>query len=93
MAIGKEEPITCRPADLIPNNEFESIKKQFDSIVKKESLQIQDTDENILTYALFPEVGTTFFKNKGNPDYFEKEPLDFIKAQSEVYKVSIGQNK
>ena len=93
MAIGKEEPITCRPADLIPNNEFESIKKQFDSIVKKESLQIQDTDENILTYALFPEVGTTFFKNKGNPDYFEKEPLDFIKAQSEVYKVSIdGKN-
>ena len=93
MAIGEEEPITCRPADLIPNNEFESIKKQFDSIVKKESLQIQDTDENILTYALFPEVGTTFFKNKGNPDYFEKEPLDFIKAQSEVYKVSIdGKN-
>jgi oxaloacetate decarboxylase alpha subunit len=46
-----------------------------------------------LTYALFPEVGTTFFKNKGNPDYFEKEPLDFIKAQSEVYKVSIdGKN-
>ena len=89
MAIGEEEPITCRPADLIPNNEFESIKKQFNSIVKKESLQIQDTDENILTYALFPEVGLAFFKNRGNSDYFEEEPLDFIKTQSEIYKVSI----
>ena len=81
--------IACRPADLIPNNEFESIKKQFNTVVKEELLQIQDTDENILTYALFPEVGTAFFKNRGNSDYFEKEPLDFIKTQSEVYKVSI----
>ena len=88
-AIGEEEPITCRPADLIPNNEFESIKKQFNSIVKKGSLQIQGTDENILTYALFPEVGLAFFKNRGNSDYFEEEPLDFNKTQSEVYKVSI----
>ena len=92
-AIGEEKPITCRPADLISNNEFESIKEQFDEIVKKESLQIQNTDENILTYALFPEVGTSFFKNRGNAEYFEKEPLEFVKTQSELYKVSIdGKN-
>ena len=92
-AIGEEKPIICRPADLISNNEFESIKEQFDEIVKKESLQIQNTDENILTYALFPEVGTSFFKNRGNAEYFEKEPLEFVKTQSELYKVSIdGKN-
>jgi len=56
-------------------------------------LQIQNTDENILTYALFPEVGTSFFKNRGNAEYFEKEPLEFVKTQSELYKVSIdGKN-
>ena len=92
-AIGNDEPISCRPADLISNNEFGSIKEQFNEILKSESLQVSNSDENVLTYALFPEVGTTFFKNKGNDDFFEKEPLEFIQTESEVYKVSIdGKN-
>ena len=92
-AIGNDEPISCRPADLISNNEFGSIKEQFNKILKSESLQVSNSDENVLTYALFPEVGTTFFKNKGNADFFEKEPLEFIQTESEIYKVSIdGKN-
>ena len=92
-AIGNDEPISCRPADLISNNEFGSIKEQFNEILKSESLQVSNSDENVLTYALFPEVGTTFFKNKGNAAFFEKEPLEFIQTESEIYKVSIdGKN-
>ena len=92
-AIGNDEPISCRPADLISNNEFGSIKEQFNEILKSESLQVSNSDENVLTYALFPEVSTTFFKNKGNADFFEKEPLEFIQTESEIYKVSIdGKN-
>ena len=92
-AIGNDEPISCRPADLISNNEFGSIKEQFNKILKSESLQVSNSDENVLTYALFPEVSTTFFKNKGNADFFEKEPLEFIQTESEIYKVSIdGKN-
>lgn len=92
-AIGNDEPISCRPADLISNNEFGSIKEQFNEILKSESLQVSNSDENVLTYALFPEVGTSFFKNKGNADFFEKEPLEFIQTESEIYKVSIdGKN-
>ena len=82
-------PLRTDAVSLVIVEYLESIKKQFNTVVKEELLQIQDTDENILTYALFPEVGTAFFKNRGNSDYFEKEPLDFIKTQSEVYKVSI----
>ena len=92
-AIGNDEPISCRPADLISNNEFGSIKEQFNKILKSESLQVSNSDENVLTYALFPEVGTTFFKNKDNADFFEKEPLEFIQTETEIYKVSIdGKN-
>ena len=92
-AIGNDEPISCRPADLIPKNEFGSIKEQFNEILKSESLQVSNSDENVITYALFPEVSTTFFKNKGNADFFEKEPLEFIQTESEIYKVSIdGKN-
>ena len=54
---------------------------------------MSNSDENVITYALFPEVSTTFFKNKGNADFFEKEPLEFIQTESEIYKVSIdGKN-
>jgi len=48
-----EEVITCRPADLIPN-ELEKIESEM-----KEWKQ---QDEDILTYALFPQVAVDFFK-------------------------------
>ncbi len=51
---GKER-ITCRPADLL-ENEFEKLKKEIGDLAK--------TDEDVLSYALFPEVGTEFLKKK-----------------------------
>ena len=52
-AIGDEKPITCRPADLI--------KPQLDKF-RKEAAQYIQQDEDVLTYALFPQVATEFFK-------------------------------
>ena len=52
-AIGDEKPITCRPADLI--------KPQLDNF-RKEAAQYIQQDEDVLTYALFPQVATEFFK-------------------------------
>lgn len=52
-AIGDETPITCRPADLIPN-ELQTLEKEM------EPYKCQD--ENVLSYALFPQVATEFFK-------------------------------
>jgi oxaloacetate decarboxylase alpha subunit len=59
--IGDEEPITRRPADLI-KPEFEKARKELDGRVK--------SDEDILSYVLFPQVALSFFeirdlKNKG----------------------------
>ena len=51
--IGDEKPITCRPADLI--------KPQLDKF-RKEAAQYIQQDEDVLTYALFPQVATEFFK-------------------------------
>lgn len=53
--IGDEQPITCRPADLI-EPELEGYRqdlasKGYNSI----------TDEDVLTYAMFPEVAINFF--------------------------------
>ena len=48
-----EEPITCRPADLIPN-ELEKIEAEM--------AQYKEQDEDVLSYALFPQVAMDFFK-------------------------------
>ncbi len=52
-AIGDAKPITCRPADLIPPQ-----LPQFE----KECAQYKEQDEDVLSYALFPQVAMDFFK-------------------------------
>ena len=54
-AIGDTKPITCRPADLI---EPQLEKFKIDPIVQ----QYKQQDEDVLSYALFPQVATEFFK-------------------------------
>ena len=51
--IGDAEIITCRPADLIPD--------ELDTL-RGEMAQWSQQDEDVLTYALFPQVATEFFK-------------------------------
>ncbi|MBQ9438158.1 MAG: pyruvate carboxylase subunit B, partial [Lachnospiraceae bacterium] len=51
--IGDAEVITCRPADLLAP----SLEK-FD----KEVSQYKEQDEDVLTYALFPQVAMDYFK-------------------------------
>ena len=51
--IGDVEPITCRPADLIP--------PQLDKL-KEEIAPYMQQDEDVLTYALFPQVAMDYFK-------------------------------
>lgn len=51
--IGDVEPITCRPADLIP--------PQLDKF-REECKEWIQQDEDVLSYALFPQVATDFFK-------------------------------
>ena len=47
------EVITCRPADLIPD-ELDTLRKECE--------QWSQQDEDVLSYALFPQVATDFFK-------------------------------
>ena len=53
--IGDEEPITCRPADLI--------EPELDKI-RKEAADYIEQDEDVLSYALFEQVATKFFENR-----------------------------
>jgi len=57
-AIGDEEVITCRPADLL-QPELEKYTKEAEGLAKCE--------EDVLSLALFPQVAKTFLENRNNP--------------------------
>jgi len=78
------KPITCRPADLL-ENEIDRLSAELCSIANEEGLELSnDLIEDVLTYALFPQVGLKFLKNRNNPDAFEQE----VDAKSEVERSS-----
>ncbi len=68
------DPVTCRPADNIPD-EFESQKAELLGLEKEKGLLFgENIDDDVLTYALFPQVGLKFLANRNNPDAFEPRP-------------------
>ena len=69
-AIGDQEPITCRPADLI--------KPQLPEM-EKACAQYKQQDEDVLSYALFPQVATDFFKYREA----QQSKVDQTKADTE----------
>jgi pyruvate carboxylase subunit B len=55
MAIGNEEVIECRPADLLPD-EMDKLRKEIGALAKSE--------EDVLTYAMFPDIGREFLEQR-----------------------------
>lgn len=72
--IGDEERITCRPADLIPN--------ELDKI-RAEAAEYIEQDEDILTYAMFPQVATKFFEYRKAQKY--KIDPDMVDYENKVH--------
>ena len=68
------EPITCRPADLL-EPELESQTKEFNHIAIERKIKLaHDVIDDVLTYALFPQIGIRFLQNRQNPEAFEPPP-------------------
>lgn len=68
------DPITCRPADVLAP-ELETLEAELDELVKADDVALADTKvDDVLTYALFPQIGFKFLKNRNNPDAFEPVP-------------------
>ncbi|MGA1741784.1 MAG: sodium-extruding oxaloacetate decarboxylase subunit alpha [Pseudohongiellaceae bacterium] len=96
------DPITCRPADLL-YPEMKRLTEELREIAKTEGIKLETGErevDDVLTYALFPEIGLKFLKNRGNPDAFEPAPTGkelepAAKAVestggASVYTVSVG---
>ena len=74
--IGDKEPITCRPADLL-DNELDKIEKEM--------IQYKKQDEDVLTYALFPQVALEYFKLRDAQD--TKVDATLVDNDSKAYPV------
>ncbi|WP_302139547.1 sodium-extruding oxaloacetate decarboxylase subunit alpha [Halomonas alkalicola] len=71
-----KEPITCRPADLL-EAEMDTLTKELKAKAKADGIRLAEGEreiDDVLTYALFPQIGLKFLKNRDNPDAFEPAP-------------------
>ncbi|MCT8987328.1 sodium-extruding oxaloacetate decarboxylase subunit alpha [Shewanella phaeophyticola] len=69
-----EQPITCRPADLIAP-ELDKLRTELAEKAQEQGFALAtESDDDVMTYALFNQIGLQFLKNRGNPDAFEPVP-------------------
>ncbi|MBI5416376.1 acetyl-CoA carboxylase biotin carboxyl carrier protein [Candidatus Poribacteria bacterium] len=72
-----ESPITCRPADLLPPI-LEQLKMEIDKELVK-------SEEDLISYAMFPEVALRFFRWRNNP---AENPSD-----DEKFEIAVEEKK
>ncbi|MDA9296468.1 sodium-extruding oxaloacetate decarboxylase subunit alpha, partial [Porticoccaceae bacterium] len=91
-----EEAITCRPADNIAP-ELEALTLELEGLSAEHGFDLSSGEgqvDDVLTYALFPQVGLKFLQNKDNPDAFEPVPTGRAAVQTndageEIYTVEV----
>ncbi|RUO37173.1 oxaloacetate decarboxylase subunit alpha [Aliidiomarina shirensis] len=88
--LGDAEPITCRPADLL-DNELDSLTKELQEKAKADNIRLAEAEvDDVLTYALFPQVGLKFLKNRDDASAFE--PAPGTEKEKPVRKSETGDN-
>ena len=91
-----EQAITCRPADNL-DPELEALTAELEGLSAEHGFQLcagEGQIDDVLTYALFPQVGLKFLQNKGNPAAFEPVPTAGAPVQTnaageEIYTVEV----
>ena len=70
-----KQAINCRPADLL-EPEFEKQKADLIGLSEAENITLKNEIDDTLTYALFPQIGWRFLKNRDNSEAFEAIPSE-----------------
>ncbi|TQV66695.1 oxaloacetate decarboxylase subunit alpha [Exilibacterium tricleocarpae] len=92
------EPITCRPADLL-EPELDKITADLRQVATEKGVTLAAGDneiDDVLTYALFPQIGLKFLQHRGDPSAFEPVPTGkeggvvTTAAGEEVYTVTVA---
>ena len=71
-ALNGEQAVSGRPADQLAP-ELHALAEALRRVAVEEGINLaEDSIDDVLTYALFPEVGLRFLKHRGDADAFEK---------------------
>lgn len=87
--------ITCRPADLL-QPEMDKLTAELQEHAREKGIKLADYEiDDVLTYALFPQIGLKFLENRGNASAFEPVPTGKEQAprdcsMPEVYTVEVN---
>ena len=84
------EAITCRPADLL-SPEMDKLSEELIGLAKDKNIQLSDDQiDDVLTYALFPQIGLKFLQNRGDASAFEPSPTlnDVVETKSSAGSVT-----
>ncbi|MDE0789159.1 MAG: sodium-extruding oxaloacetate decarboxylase subunit alpha [Woeseiaceae bacterium] len=84
------DPITCRPADLL-EPELEVQTAELKRIAEEKGITLAEhVVDDVLTYALFPQIGMKFLENRDNPDVFEPAPTGDTEQAASAVTTSAG---
>ena len=91
-----ELPVVCRPADNI-KPELAALENELIGLSQTAGFELSEGDrqiDDVLTYALFPQVGLKFLQHRNDPSVFEPVPTGKSSAQlnekgEEVYTVKV----
>ena len=91
-----EQAITCRPADNI-EPELDSLRAEVIGLAQQNDFILTSGDgeiDDVLTYALFPQVGLKFLQHRNDPSMFEPIPTGRSAAKvneggEEAYTVEV----
>ena len=70
------QPVTGRPADQL-QPELDVLTEELRQLASEKNIALTTGEgeiDDVLTYALFPQIGLKFLENRGNPDAFEPAP-------------------
>ncbi len=84
-ALDGAEAISCRPADLI-ENELDQLVAELRAEAKEKGIRLAEGEfeiDDVLTYALFPQIGLKFLQNRDNPEAFEPAPTGRERLQDD----------
>jgi len=92
-----ETPMTCRPADQIAP-EMDKLTAELEAVAAEKGISLADpVIDDVLIYALFPQVGLKFLENRENPNAFEPVPSErdvqpasgSVAGPAELYRVTV----
>ena len=91
LVLHGKEPITCRPGELLPDEDFDAIKKML-----REEHGLEGTEKEALSYALYPKVFEDYLKSLENDGNFRLMGSDIFfhgLSEGETCEIKIAEGK